>query len=778
MFHFRRIVPIILAAVILSWMLVKPWTAGKAAAELSIDPITWNVVGLQTDVNAGPNTFPVGARVCNTGDTTATSVSTTLIWDSTNTFINQAGPVNLTIPSLAAGSCYDFYFQIVVTRDPAALNTARRYHMMATANGLENISNTQTPREIYVTHLGPAPSPTVTNISGPTSVTVGQTYTYVITSTTNTDAFGQLETILNYSNNWARLISARSGFTNPATRLYSDACGWQNDPTDPAYRTCSNPGATITGTLVTTYTLQILSSGSTALSSTVYGFSNNNYVYNSDFGLDLLAVTAIEPSTTATVTPTPTGSLTPTPTGSATATMTRTVTPTPTQTATGTLATPTKTGTINPIPVATKSVSPTQAGIGQNVTFSIRVINTGDAPATGVTLTDSFATYTYLDIFDLTTTKGTKNINGRTATVKIGTLNPNESVVVTIVIRVNSTAFGTTNPCNTADIKRTGSSTVTKSGTACFQVVGGSTLPPTGERPFDPVQPSIRWPFLFLGLVFALAGTLTLWAVLRRKAGTARGPWRMMGAGILLSFLALLSLAAAFGLLRTSSQTEVFLSAEQSTDSQGVEGPGVISSPTINPLSILPAYLFATPDPNEPIVTLPSYPIPTPVVTVTPDPSGNQPDTSAINRILIPSLNIDTVVAYVPFSGQTWMIQGLRQEVAWLGNTSWPGLGGNTALAGHVTVRGLGNGPFRFLGDIQEGAEIILYTERAIYTYHMRDKQVVEETEMSATDPSDKPQITLITCTDWSETIGIYLKRMVVTADLVKTEPVKIQQGN
>ena len=39
-----------------------------AAASLTIEPITWNVIGLDSnDVTSGPNQFLVGARICNTG---------------------------------------------------------------------------------------------------------------------------------------------------------------------------------------------------------------------------------------------------------------------------------------------------------------------------------------------------------------------------------------------------------------------------------------------------------------------------------------------------------------------------------------------------------------------------------------------------------------------------------------------------------------------------------------------------------------------------------------
>ena len=46
-----------------------------AAPVLTITPITWNVVGLDSNnVNAGSNMFASGARVCNTGSTAATNV--------------------------------------------------------------------------------------------------------------------------------------------------------------------------------------------------------------------------------------------------------------------------------------------------------------------------------------------------------------------------------------------------------------------------------------------------------------------------------------------------------------------------------------------------------------------------------------------------------------------------------------------------------------------------------------------------------------------------------
>jgi LPXTG-site transpeptidase (sortase) family protein len=178
--------------------------------------------------------------------------------------------------------------------------------------------------------------------------------------------------------------------------------------------------------------------------------------------------------------------------------------------------------------------------------------------------------------------------------------------------------------------------------------------------------------------------------------------------------------------------------------------------------------IFPTPAVVE---TLPNFPIPTPQLTNTPGQSEEPPDTSPVERILIPALGVDTVVKYVPFDGVTWLIAGLQQEVAWLGETSWPGLGGNTALAGHVTLRNGGNGPFRYLEDMLPGDLITLMTEKNIYSYQVSEQRVVGETELSVVEPSQEDRLTLITCTGWDTNLGFYVDRFVVSADLISVEP-------
>jgi LPXTG-site transpeptidase (sortase) family protein len=191
----------------------------------------------------------------------------------------------------------------------------------------------------------------------------------------------------------------------------------------------------------------------------------------------------------------------------------------------------------------------------------------------------------------------------------------------------------------------------------------------------------------------------------------------------------------------------------------------------------LPVYRHITP---EPFATLPSYPIPIPTIGATPGIITETLDTSPIVRLIIPTLQVDAEVKYVPWDStlETWLISGLHQEIAWLGGTSWPGLGSNTVLAAHVTIRDYGNGPFRYLDKLAEGDEITVYTNAKIYTYRVRETMIVGESDLWVTTPTENSQLTLITCTDWSRDFQLYLKRLIIFADLVRSDPITASAGN
>ena len=146
----------------------------RAAAILTIEPITWNVVGLDSNnVLDGPNDFPVGVRVCNVGDAPATDVSSEFYWDDAvysgyyTSSVNAHPYINLrdgtlrrftpgngySIPSLTAGECTDFYYEILISRDSNAYNQTRGYHITAWSDEVTTPVSTPTPREMYIEHL-------------------------------------------------------------------------------------------------------------------------------------------------------------------------------------------------------------------------------------------------------------------------------------------------------------------------------------------------------------------------------------------------------------------------------------------------------------------------------------------------------------------------------------------------------------------------------------------------------------------------------------------------
>jgi sortase A len=243
-----------------------------------------------------------------------------------------------------------------------------------------------------------------------------------------------------------------------------------------------------------------------------------------------------------------------------------------------------------------------------------------------------------------------------------------------------------------------------------------------------------------------------------------------LGIGIIMLVVSTVTLFSEMQIQYIADESDMFLESVDASVAGTSDFATDSTEPTPSLPVRLPAYLFATPE-HVVIETLPSYPIPTPDIIFTPVPEIEQPDMSAVERIIIPAILLDTEVKYVPFDGFTWLIRGLRYEIAWLGDTSWPGLGSNTVLAGHVTVSGIGNGPFRKLEELGDGELIFLQTEENSYTYRVSGRTIVDDSDLSVVEPSDSPKLTLITCVEWDEEEEIYLKRLVLFADLVRVDP-------
>lgn len=138
-----------------------------------------------------------------------------------------------------------------------------------------------------------------------------------------------------------------------------------------------------------------------------------------------------------------------------------------------------------------------------------------------------------------------------------------------------------------------------------------------------------------------------------------------------------------------------------------------------------------------------------------------------VTRIIIPSLEIDTRVELAPIENDTWKVSHLQQEVGHLVGTGNPGEANNVVLAGHVTLEPDGaDGPFKRLGYLLPGEDVIVYHGDQSYTYRLETMTTVKPDNIEVTYPTSRPVLTLITCLNFDEEAGHYSDRLVAVAVL------------
>ena len=307
---FRLTVGLLVAGV-----LAASWAGASAQPALTVQTITWNVVGLDSNnVNVGPSNFPVGARVCNTGTSDATNVVADFVWDSGDPYLDlRAGSQDpISVGSLTAGACIDVYFEVVVTRNAAAYNHTRRYHIAVTSDQTGAVS-TPTPRELFIEHLVSQSRNSTTEVrldglsipaGGTMVLTVGNNYTIELLGQTATNGYEQIETFINLPNTVFRVNAVTTTYTADAgtdslaaQKLYADGCLWVNDPNAPNYRSCSATGK-YGGNIHVTYNVTIVGGAGTSqtLNTLIYDFSGSSYHYNADFSTSGRIVTVLDPA--------------------------------------------------------------------------------------------------------------------------------------------------------------------------------------------------------------------------------------------------------------------------------------------------------------------------------------------------------------------------------------------------------------------------------------------------------------------------------------------------
>ncbi len=306
---------------VLGFFVVAALLAGTAQAALTVTPLTWDVVGLDSNSpTTGPRYFPVGARVCT--DTAIPAGGTAnFVWDSANANVNlRTGSLSsITLPALAVGACTDAYFEVEVNPVAGAYDTTRRYHIQATSGVFT--ASTPTPRQIYVEHLvsqnrnyitNVRYGPNVANLSavaagGALSLIVGNTYVIELSGGTATQGYEQFEAFINFTNTIFQVLSVSTTYSadttpyvsSPNDKLYGDACFWESDPNSPNYRSCKSSGKIGGSSVVTLYTVKIIGGGGTSqpLSTLLYDFSGSSFHYNADYSVGARVASIVDPTT-------------------------------------------------------------------------------------------------------------------------------------------------------------------------------------------------------------------------------------------------------------------------------------------------------------------------------------------------------------------------------------------------------------------------------------------------------------------------------------------------
>lgn len=134
-------------------------------------------------------------------------------------------------------------------------------------------------------------------------------------------------------------------------------------------------------------------------------------------------------------------------------------------------------------------------------------------------------------------------------------------------------------------------------------------------------------------------------------------------------------------------------------------------------------------------------------------------------HLIIPKLDLEApVIADVDGANQEAYFTALENGIAHFQGTSKPGEGSNIFIFGHSSFYWYKPGNykeiFKNLENLQIGDGIILWYQKKEYQYQVTEIKVVNPQEIDVLKPSQKEQVSLMTCVP----PGTTLKRLIVIA--------------
>ncbi len=158
--------------------------------------------------------------------------------------------------------------------------------------------------------------------------------------------------------------------------------------------------------------------------------------------------------------------------------------------------------------------------------------------------------------------------------------------------------------------------------------------------------------------------------------------------------------------------------------------------------------------------------LPTPAPEITPEATPRpQPIDLRPARLLVPAMQLDSQVVEVFIQNGAWQVADYA--VGYHHGTGVAGYG-NMVLAGHKGLRG---SVFARLEHVKPGDDVIVEAAGQRFQYRVRTTGSVWPNQVDVMFPTEKPQLTLLTCTNWDT------QRFIVIADFIGPMPTPAAAG-
>lgn len=149
--------------------------------------------------------------------------------------------------------------------------------------------------------------------------------------------------------------------------------------------------------------------------------------------------------------------------------------------------------------------------------------------------------------------------------------------------------------------------------------------------------------------------------------------------------------------------------------------------------------------------------------------------------LVIPKINVSVPIVFNTQPDYASQMKAMEKGVAYFGITganSTPGQVGNTVLSGHSSNDFIDPGEYKFVFALLERmkkSDVFYVNYKGTrYTYSVTKIRVVKPTDVNALIyPTNKPEVTLITCTP----LGTAEKRLLVTGTQISPDPAKATEA-